>query len=96
MADGRGPLKALLAPLFVTINTLFAAVGGEVGRHSLDAARDHLPASLGWTRHDSLIASGVPGGNVAWHLECVPKEVPMLTRVQASCAVLKLRARAPW
>jgi hypothetical protein len=40
MADhGCDPLKALLAPRFATLDTLPAAVGGDVGRRSLATAR---------------------------------------------------------
>jgi hypothetical protein len=92
---GRGPLKALLAPLFEALDSLLVVVGGDVRWCSLTAARDHLLASLGWTRHDRLIASGVLGADVARCLECVPEEVAMLTLVQAPCAVLRLCAGAP-
>jgi hypothetical protein len=44
---GRGPLKALPAPLSATLDTLPAAVDGDVGRRSLAAARGRLPVSLG-------------------------------------------------
>jgi hypothetical protein len=55
---GHGPLKVLLAPLFATLHTLPADVGGDIRRRSLATARGRLPASLGWARHDRLIASG--------------------------------------
>jgi hypothetical protein len=76
-----GPLKALLAPLFASLDTFPATVGGDIGRRSLTTSQARLPASLGWMRHDRLIASGVLGGDAAWHLECVPKEVAMLASV---------------
>jgi hypothetical protein len=90
---GCGPLKALLVPLFATLP---AVVGGDVGRCSLAAARGHLPASLSWTRHDHLVVNGVLGSDVVWRLECVSKEVAMLTLVWALCVVLGLHAHAPW
>jgi hypothetical protein len=102
--DGRGephartahhPLKALLVPLFATLDALPAAMGGHVGCLSLTAARGHLPASLGWTRHDCLVASGVLGSDVVRCLKCVPEEVVMLTLVQAPSIVLRLRAHTP-
>jgi hypothetical protein len=91
---GRDPLKALLAPLFVALDALLAVVGGDIRRCSLADAQDCLLASLGWMRHDRLVASGMLGGDVARCLECVPEEVAMLTLVRAPCAMRKLRARA--
>jgi hypothetical protein len=76
----HGPLKALLAPLFATLDALPAAVGGDIGRRSLATAQGHLPASLGSTRHDCIIASGMLGGDAL---------------VQAPCTVLGMLTRAP-
>jgi hypothetical protein len=63
-SHSRVPLKVLLAPLFVTPDTLLAAMGGDVGWCYLAAAQDCLPTPLDWTRHDRLIANGMLGGDV--------------------------------
>jgi hypothetical protein len=91
----RVPLKALLVPLFGTLDAHLVAVGGNIRQRSLATARDHLPAPLGWMRHDCLIANCVFGGDAMWHLDCVPDEVTMLTLVRAPRAVLELHTRAP-
>jgi hypothetical protein len=83
---GCGPLKALLEPLFAALDALLATVGGDIGQRNLTTTRNCLPASLGWMRHDRLVASGVLGGDVARCLECVPEEVSMLTPVRAPCS----------
>jgi hypothetical protein len=75
---GHSPLKALLVPHFATLDTLPAAVDGDVGRRSLTAAQGRLPASLSQAKHDHLVAGGVLDGYAALHLECVPKKVAML------------------
>jgi hypothetical protein len=95
VSRGCGPLKVLLAPLFVALDALLAVVGGDIRRRSLIAARYHLPSSLGWKRHDRLIASGVLGGDVGWRIECVPEEVAMLALVQAPCIMLGLCTCTP-
>jgi hypothetical protein len=59
---GRGPLMVLLAPLFAALNTLPAAVDGDVGQCSLSTAQGHLPTSLGWAKHHYLIAGGMSCG----------------------------------
>jgi hypothetical protein len=92
---GRGPLKALHAPLFATLDALSTAMDGNVRRRSLAAARGHLPASLSWVKHDRLVASPVLGGDAVRHLECVPAKVAMLAPERALCAALGLRAYAP-
>jgi hypothetical protein len=56
VGHGCGPWKALLVPLFATMDALPAAVDGDIRRHSLAATRGHLPASLGRPKHDHLIA----------------------------------------
>jgi hypothetical protein len=84
----HGPLKALLVPTFAVLDALLAAVGGDVRRCSLIAAQDRLPASLGWTRHDRLVVSGVLGGDVVRCLECFPEEVDMLALVWVPYTVL--------
>jgi hypothetical protein len=66
-------------PLFAAFGTFLSAVGGDVGWRLPVAARGHLPASLGRVKCDHLIASGALGGNAAWLLERVPKEVAMYT-----------------
>jgi hypothetical protein len=76
---GPDPLKALLAPLFATINALLGAVGGDVGRRLALTAQGRLPTSLCRLKHDSLVAGGALGGDVVRFLECVPKEVTMST-----------------
>jgi hypothetical protein len=43
IGHGRGPLKALFAPLFVAFAALLGAIGDDVRRHVLVAARGHLP-----------------------------------------------------
>jgi hypothetical protein len=62
---GRGPLKALLAPLLATFDTLLCVVGGDVGRCLPAAAWGHLPTSLGTIKHDRLVAGGALCGNAA-------------------------------
>jgi hypothetical protein len=91
---GRGPLKALLVPLFAAFGTFLSAVGGDVGWRLPVAARGRLPASLGRVKCDHLIASGALGGNAAWLLERVPKEVAMYTLPWALCVAIELQARA--
>jgi hypothetical protein len=92
---GRCPLKVLLAPIFITLDTLPADVDGDVGWRSLITAQGRLPASLGLVKHNRLIAGGVLGGDAAWCLECVPAKVAMLTLERAPCAALGLHARTP-
>jgi hypothetical protein len=65
VAVGRGPMKALLAPLSATFDALLGAVRGDVGWHLPVATWGCLPASLGMTKHDCLIASGALGGDAA-------------------------------
>jgi hypothetical protein len=90
-----GPLKALFEPLFATLDALPTAVDGDIRWRSLTIARGHLPASLGWVKHDSVVASGILGGDAVWCHECVPIKVAMLTLERALCAVLGWHARAP-
>jgi hypothetical protein len=85
----------LLVPLFATLGTLLAIVDCDVRRLSLSTARGHLPASLGWAKHDRLVASGLLGGDVAQRLKCVPEKVAMLTQERAPCVELGLRTCAP-
>jgi hypothetical protein len=89
---GRGPLKALLAPLFAVLP---AAMGGNIRRRSLTTTQGHPLASLGWTRHDHLITSGVLGDDATRHFECVLEEVDMLALVRAPFTMLGLHAHAP-
>jgi hypothetical protein len=58
----------LLVPLSTTSDALLGAVGGDVGRHLHIAAWGHFLASRGRTQNDHLMASGAPGGDVAWLL----------------------------
>jgi hypothetical protein len=53
---GRGPLDALLAPLFATLDALLGTVGGDVGWLLLVAARGRLPTSLCRVKHAHLVA----------------------------------------
>jgi hypothetical protein len=96
VAVGRGhdPLKALLAPLFATFDTLLGAMGGDVERHLPITARGHLLASLGKAEHDRLIAGEALGGDAAWLLERVPQEVTMSILLGALHAALRQQARA--
>jgi hypothetical protein len=86
------PLRVLLAPLFAT---LLSAVDGDIGRHLLATAWGHLLASLGWTKHDCLLASGVLSSDVARLLECVPKKVTMLALEQVTHVALWQHANSP-
>jgi hypothetical protein len=74
---GRGPLKALLAPLSVAFDALLSAMGGDVGRRLPVVAWGCLPASLGRVKHDRLVAGGALGGDAAWLLKLISKEVVM-------------------
>jgi hypothetical protein len=74
----HGHLRPLLAPLFAALNTLLSAVDGNIERRLLVTAQGRLPASLGWVKHNCLMASGVWGGDTMWLPECVPKKVAML------------------
>jgi hypothetical protein len=94
VSRGHGPSKALLAPLFATLDALRAAVDGDVRRRSLIAARVRLSSSPGWVKHDRLIASGVLGGAATCCLECVHAKVAMLTLERAPRAALGLHAHA--
>jgi hypothetical protein len=53
---GRGPLDALLAPLFATLDALLGTVGGDIGWLLLVAARGCLPTSLCRVKHAHLVA----------------------------------------
>jgi hypothetical protein len=91
---GRGPLKALLANLFVPFDALLGAVGGDVRWCLPVAARGCLPASLGRAKHGLLIAGGVLGGDATRLLERVPEEVAMSTLSRALHVALGQRAHA--
>jgi hypothetical protein len=80
VGHGHGPLKVLLAPLFVAFHALLSAVGGYVKRC--------LPASLSRVKQDHLIAGGVLGGDAARLLERVPKEVAISVMAWALCVAL--------
>jgi hypothetical protein len=94
LGRGRGLLKALLAPLFGTFDTLLGGVGGDVGQRLPVAARGHLPASLGRAKHDRLVASGALGGNAVRLLEHVPEEVTTSALSRALRVALRHQARA--
>jgi hypothetical protein len=68
---GRGPLRMLLAPPLVALNTLLGVVDGDVRRCLLVAAWGCLPASLGRTKFDRLVA----GGDTTQLLGGVPKNI---------------------
>jgi hypothetical protein len=84
----RGPLRALLAPLFAALDALLSVMDSDIGWRLLTATWGHLPTSLGLTKHDSLIAGGVLDGDATWLLECVPKIVTMLVLEQVPCVAL--------
>jgi hypothetical protein len=44
---GHGPLRVMLAPLFVALDALLSDADGDVGRCLIANASGHLPASLG-------------------------------------------------
>jgi hypothetical protein len=85
---GCDPLRALLVPLFATLDTLLSSMNNDIRRHLLVVARGHLPASLGWAKHDLLVAGGMWGGNTARLLECVPEKVARLALKRAPCVAL--------
>jgi hypothetical protein len=91
---GHGPLRVMLALLFAALDALLSAVDGDIGWHLLAAAWGRLPTSLGWIKHDYLIAGGVLGGDATRLLKYVPEKVAMLTLEQVSCAALSQRANA--
>jgi hypothetical protein len=82
-------LRELLAPLFAALDAHLSAVDGDVGQCLLPGARGHLPASVGWAKHDRLVAGGVRGGDAAWLLKCVYEKVIVLTLERAKCAALE-------
>jgi hypothetical protein len=82
-------------PLFAALDTLMGVANSNVGWHLLAAAWGHLPAFLGWMKHSCLVASGVPDGNAAWLLECVPEKVAMLILEQVPHMVLGLHTNTP-
>jgi hypothetical protein len=75
---GRGPLRALLAPLFAALDTLLSTMDGDVGRCLLAIAWGHLPVELGWTKHSCLVAGAMLGEDATRLLECVHEKVAML------------------
>jgi hypothetical protein len=95
VSHGRGCLKVLLVPLFAAIDALPAAVDSDIAWCSLTAALGHLPASLGQTDHDCLLAGGMLGGDAVRCLKCVLAKVAMLALERDPCAALGLRADAP-
>jgi hypothetical protein len=92
---GCGLLRALLAPLFAVLDALLSMVDDDVGWCLLVATRGHLPASLGWVKHDHFVVGGVRGGDAAWLPDCVPERVTMLALEWAPCTMLRQCARAP-
>jgi hypothetical protein len=80
--------------LFAAFDTLLGAVGSDVGQCVLVAAQGHLPASLGKAMHDCHVARGMLGGDAAWLLEHVPKEVVVSALSRSLCTVLGRRACA--
>jgi hypothetical protein len=73
----RGPLRALLVPLLAA---LLGTVDGDVGRCLLAAAWGRLPDSLGRTKVGRLVANGILGGDAAWLLNGVPKNIVGFSR----------------
>jgi hypothetical protein len=84
---GRGPLKALLAPLVATFNALLGTVSDDVGWH-LVTAQGRLPAFLCRAEHDRPVTGGVLGDDVARLLERVPEEVSTSALLRAPRAAL--------
>jgi hypothetical protein len=74
----RGPLRALLVPLLAA---LLGTVDGDVGRCLLAAAWGRLPDSLGRTKVGRLVANGILGGDAAWLLNGVPKNIVVFALV---------------
>jgi hypothetical protein len=85
---GLGPLEALLAPLFATLDALFGAMSGNIGRLLIVTTWCHLPASLSRVKHACLVAGGLLGGDATWLLERVPEEITMSALVWAPCTML--------
>jgi hypothetical protein len=89
---GHGPLRALLAPLFATLDAHLSAMNDDVGRGLLAAAWGRLPATLGRAKHNHLIAGHMLGGDVAWILEYVPEKVTILAQARDPHMALRQRA----
>jgi hypothetical protein len=89
VSHGHGPLKALLAPLFVTFDALLGAMGGDVRWHLPITAWGRLPATLGRVKHDRLVAGGALGGDTVWLLYRVPEEDAMSALSQALHVALR-------
>jgi hypothetical protein len=67
---GRGPLKALLAPLCAALDALPTSMDGDVERCSHTATWGRFHASLGQAKRDRLVAGGVSGGAVPRMCSC--------------------------
>jgi hypothetical protein len=80
---GRGPLKALFAPLVAAFDALLGAVSGNIRRCLLVLARCCLPTSLCRVKHGHLVAGGALGGDATRLLKRGPKEVVMSIMSQA-------------
>jgi hypothetical protein len=85
----QGPLKVVLAPLLAAHDALPHTVDGNVRRWLLAAAWGHLLASLGKAEFGRLIAGGEMGGDVAWLLDGLPKNVVVFTLVWVLCVVFE-------
>jgi hypothetical protein len=91
----RGLFRVLLAPLFATLDALLSVVDGNIGWCLLATTQGHLPASLGWPKHDRLIVGGMWGGDTVRLPEYVPEKVTMLILEWALCIVLMQHAHVP-
>jgi hypothetical protein len=77
---GCGPLRMLLVPLPATLSATLGAVDDTIGRRFLAATWGHLPTSLGGTKCNCFVASGVWAGDAVWLLGGVPKDVTAFVR----------------
>jgi hypothetical protein len=74
---GRGPLRALLAPLIAPLDALQGTVSSDIRHLLLVTARGHLPTCRCGVEHDHLVAGVLLGGDVARLLERAYKEVAL-------------------
>jgi hypothetical protein len=91
---GCGPLKALLAPLFATLDGCLGAMGGDVRWCLLVTARGHRPTSLCRVNHNRLVGGGVLGGDARRLLKCALEEVAMSVLAWALCVAFRQRTHA--
>jgi hypothetical protein len=93
VSRGRGPLRALLAPLPTSLDAILGALHGDFIWHLLATAWGHHPTSLGLAKHDHLMACGAVGGDVTRLLYRVPEKFNVPAPEQNSWAALKQRTR---